>query len=87
MGAVAVADEHEADADEADATHLEAEAIANQIVEVMGAQQKWLMACKHILTIPRMSDESASVADALDSLMITAAARAKRILRSDLDNG
>lgn len=59
------------------------EDIAQQIIDLESQQRLWLGACLKIMQVCRTADESDAVARALDSVVVAAAARAKRILGSD----
>jgi hypothetical protein len=61
-----------------------AEDMAEQAADAESEHRLWLKGCLAICAIKRTELESAAVSSALDSLVCTAAARAKRILRSDL---
>ena len=60
-----------------------AEDIAQQIIDLESQQRLWLGVCLKIMQVERHSDESEPVVRALDSVVVAAAARAKRILGSD----
>jgi hypothetical protein len=60
-----------------------AEDIAQQIIDLESQQRLWLAACLKIMQLTRTTGESDAVVRALDSVVIAAAARAKRILGSD----
>jgi hypothetical protein len=60
-----------------------AEDIAQQIIDLESQQRLWLGVCLKVMQVERSAAESDTVARALDSVVIAAAARAKRILGSD----
>jgi hypothetical protein len=81
----------EADADDDDAADEATEEspepsqddMAQQCLELESQQRLWLKVCKEVVQVNRKADESERVARAIDSLVIAAAARAKRILGAD----
>jgi hypothetical protein len=66
-----------------DAEEPTAEDIAQQIIDLESQQRLWLGVCLKLMQVERLSGESDAVARALDSVIVAAAARAKRILGSD----
>jgi hypothetical protein len=71
------------DPDHDEALEPTAEEIAQQIIDLESQQRLWLGVCLKIMQVARTADESGAVGRALDSVVIAAAARAKRILGSD----
>jgi hypothetical protein len=66
-----------------DAVEPTVEEIAQQLIDLESQQRLWLGVCLKIMQVERHSDESEPVVRALDSVVVAAAARAKRILGSD----
>jgi hypothetical protein len=66
-----------------DVTEPTAEEIAQQIIDLEAQQRLWLKSCLAIMQVERTTGESDVVSRALDSVVIAAVARAKRILGSD----
>jgi hypothetical protein len=60
-----------------------AEDLAQQIIDLESQQRLWLGVCLKVMQVERTTAESDAVARALDSVVVAAAARAKRILGSD----
>jgi hypothetical protein len=66
-----------------DVTEPTAEDIAQQIIDLESQQRLWLSVCLKLMQVERTTGESDAVSRALDSVIVAAAARAKRILGSD----
>lgn len=66
-----------------DAQEPTADDIAQQIIDLESQHRLWLAVCLKVMQVERTTAESDAVARALDSVVIAAAARAKRILGSD----
>ena len=66
-----------------DAQEPTVEDIAQQLIDLESQQRLWLGVCLKLMQVERLSGESDAVARALDSVIVAAAARAKRILGSD----
>jgi len=72
-----------ADDENDEAIEPTAEDIAQQIIDLESQQRLWLGVCLKVMQVERTTGESDAVARALDSAVVAAAARAKRILGSD----
>ncbi len=60
-----------------------AEDIAQQIIDLESQQRLWVKTCIAVVGMPRGEQESPKVEAALDSAIVAAAARMKRILGAD----
>jgi hypothetical protein len=80
----AAEDVPEPESTEPDIDDLDAADAADMKIQDIADDRAWVDTCLSVISTASQPVESEQVRDALDSLLITACARAKRALRGDL---